>query len=132
MVTIIVIAHLEIANSLVSCAEHILAKRVVNLHVIPVRKTEDVEHVLNRAEEFISRQSDERQILLLTDLFGATPSNIASKLIRPGKIEMITGLNMPMLLRAISYTEYDLQTCVEKAIEGGKNGILHLNGDNVS
>jgi len=125
-------AHLEIANALVSCAEHVLAKRVINLHVIPVRKTENIEHILNRAEEFISKLSDERQILLLTDLFGATPSNIASKLIKPGKIEMITGLNMPMLLRAISYTEYDLQMCVEKAIEGGKNGILHVNGENIS
>lgn len=132
MVTIIVMAHLEIANGFVSCAEHILAKRVINLHVIPVRKTENTEHILNRVQEFISKLSDERQILLLTDLFGATPSNIASKLIKPGRIEMITGLNMPMLLRAISYTEYNLQTCVEKAIEGGKNGILHLNGENVS
>jgi PTS system ascorbate-specific IIA component len=68
--------------------------------------------------------------LLLTDLFGATPSNIATKLIKPNKIEMITGVNMPMLIRAICYAKYDLQTCVEKSIEGGKNGIIYLNGEN--
>lgn len=131
MVTIIVIAHSEIANSLVSCAEHILATRVANLHIIPVKKTENIEHILDRVHEFIARFGDERQLLLLTDLFGATPSNIATKLIKPDKIEMITGLNMPMLLRAITYAEYDLRTCVDKSIEGGKNGIVYLNGENI-
>lgn len=124
-------AHSEIANSLVSCAEHILAKRVANLHIIPVKKTENIEHILERVYEFIARFSDEQPLLLLTDLFGATPSNLATRLIKPGKIEMITGLNMPMLLRAISYAGYDLRTCVEKSIEGGKNGIVYLNGEKV-
>lgn len=131
MVTLIVMAHLEIANSMVSCAEHILAKRVANLHIIPIKKTENVEHILNRVQLFVNKLSDDRQILLLTDLFGATPSNIASRLIKPGHIEMITGLNMPMLLRAISYATHDLHVCIEKAIEGGKNGIVYLNGENI-
>ena len=131
MVTIIVIAHSEIANSLVSCAEHILAKRVANLHIISVKKTENTEHILERVNEFISSFGHERQLLLLTDLFGATPSNIATRLIKPGKIEMITGLNMPMLIRAISYADYDLRTCIDKSIEGGRNGIVYLNGENM-
>lgn len=131
MVTIIVIAHSEIANSLASCVEHILAKRVANLHIIPVKKTEDVEHTLKRAEEFIGRVSQDDPVLLLTDLFGATPSNIATRLVKPGKIEMITGLNMPMLLRATSYADRDLHTCVEKALEGARNGIVYLNGGNM-
>lgn len=132
MVTIIVIAHAEIANGLVSCVEHILAKRVENVHIISVKKTENIEQTLLRVQEFIIKFAHEKQILLLTDLFGATPSNIATRLIKPGQIEMITGLNMPMLLRAISYANYALRICVEKSIEGGKNGIVYLNGENLA
>ena len=131
MITLIVIAHSEIAGGLVSCVEHIVAKRVSNLHVTPVRKTEDAQHILERAEKFINQVSHDRQVLLLTDLFGATPSNIATRLVKPGKIEMITGLNMPMLLRAISYIDRDLHTCIEKALEGARNGIIYLNGQHI-
>lgn len=131
MVTIMVVAHPEIANSMISCLEHIMAKRFSNLHIIQVKKTENTEHVLHKANSFIASLGKDAQVLILTDLFGATPSNIASRLVKRGKVELITGVNMPMLLRAINYAGYDLATCVAKAIEGGKNGIVYLNEENI-
>lgn len=126
MVTILVIAHSEIANSLISCAEHILAKRVANLYIVPVKKTEDTEYILNKTKEFISKVGSGQEILILTDLFGATPSNIAARLVKKGQVELITGVNMPMLIRAIAYANRGLKLCIEKAVDGGKNGIIHL------
>ena len=78
MVNIIVIAHSEIANSFAYCAEHILAKRIENLHILAVRKTEDADSILERAKELISKFNDDHGILILADLFGATPCNIAA------------------------------------------------------
>lgn len=132
MVHIVIIAHSEIANSFAYCVEHILAKRVDNLHILAVKKTEDSEQILHRANEFIEQVIPRESILLLTDLFGATPSNLATKLIKPNKVEMLTGLNLPMLVRAISYAHEELGVCVSKALEGGKNGILHIHSETLS
>jgi mannose PTS system EIIA component len=137
MINIIVIAHAEIANSFAHCVEHILAKRINNLHILAVKKTEHTENILNNAKELIAKISkvrDDYQILVLADLFGATPSNIASKLVIKDKIELITGLNLPMLIRAISYSKEQLSVCVKKVLEGACEGIIHIDdnkGNNI-
>lgn len=126
MINIIVIAHSEIANSFAHCAEHILARRVDRLHILPVKKTEAAEVTLQRARELISKFSNSNGVLILTDLFGATPTNIAQQLVEKGKIELITGLNLPMLIRAISYVKNDLAVAVTKTLDGAKSGIIYI------
>ncbi|MCE2706644.1 MAG: PTS fructose transporter subunit IIA [Proteobacteria bacterium] len=128
MVNIIIMAHSEIANSFAYCVEHILSKRISKLHILVVKKTESSESVLARANEFIYKIGSDQEILILTDLYGATPSNIAQKLLKPGSVELITGLNLPMLIRAISYANSGLRICVDKAISGAMSGIIHLGG----
>ncbi|MBY0379286.1 MAG: PTS sugar transporter subunit IIA [Burkholderiales bacterium] len=128
MVNIIVIAHSEIANSFAYCVEHVLAKRINNLHILPVKKTEDADNILFKAQEFIEKIGVNDEILILTDIYGATPSNIAQKLVKPGSVELITGLNLPMLIRAISYAKDGLKVCVDKALDGAICGIVHLGG----
>ena len=128
MVNIIVIAHSEIANSFAYCVEHILARRINNLHILPVKKTEDADSILYRAQEFIKKIGANDEILILTDIYGATPNNIAQKLIKPDVIELITGLNLPMLIRAISYAKHGLKVCVDKALDGAISGIMHVGG----
>lgn len=129
MVNVIVIAHAEIANSFADCIEHILSRRIANLHILAVRKTEDVETILSRAKNFINKISATEESLILTDIYGATPSNIALKLVQPGKTELITGLNLPMLIRAVCYAKDGLKVCVQKALDGGKSGIIYINGE---
>lgn len=129
MVDIIVIAHVEIANSFAHCVEHILARRVDNLHILPIRKTEDVDGIVSRTKHFIDSLTQSHSVLILADLYGATPANIASSLVLKGKVELITGLNMPMLIRAVSYARDGLEVCVTKALEGARNGIVYMNGE---
>ncbi len=127
MVSIFIVSHSEIANSFAYCLEHIMNKRVDNLVILAVRKAEAPDSIVERAHEIIQRQMQKVDgVLILTDIFGATPSNIASQLIDPGKVELITGLNLPMLIRAISYSNSNLALCVEKALEGGVSGIVHV------
>ena len=127
MINILIISHAEIANSFAYCIEHIINKRVENLVVLPVKKAESTESILARAQEIVKMQLlNAEGVLILTDVFGATPSNIASKLIKSGKVELITGLNLPMLIRAISYSKGTLADCVSKSVDGGVNGIVHI------
>jgi PTS system ascorbate-specific IIA component len=130
MITIFIISHSEIANSFAYCLEHIMNKRVENLVILPVKKTESPDVIYQRAQEIIERQLRKSTgVLVLCDIFGATPSNIARKLIKPHQVELISGLNLPMLIRAISYSNQDLEVCVAKALEGGQLGIIHVEGE---
>jgi mannose PTS system EIIA component len=132
MVHIIIVAHAEIANSFAYCVEHILEKRVESLHIMPIKKTQDTKQMLDQLHELVAKLTQDEEVLILTDLFGATPSNLAKQLVMPGKVEMITGLNMPMLIRAITYADQDLSVCAARALEGSKSGVVYLNGDNAS
>ena len=129
MISIVVIAHSEIANSFAYCVEHILAKRVDSLHILAVRKTEDADEIYYRARKLIDKVSKNDGVLILSDLFGATPCNIAQKLVVRGKVELIAGLNLPMLIRAVTYAKYDLATVLAKSLEGANSGIIHISGD---
>jgi PTS system ascorbate-specific IIA component len=67
-------------------------------------------------------------VLLLTDVFGATPSNIALKLLEPGRIEAVAGVNLPMLLRTLTYRDKDMETLVARAVSGGRDGVMLMKG----
>ena len=76
------------------------------------------------------RQLDEGGgVLVLTDIYGATPGNIALKLLVPGRVEGISGVNLPMLVRALTYREQGLALTVEKALSGGTEGVIHMTTD---
>jgi PTS system ascorbate-specific IIA component len=78
----------------------------------------------------LTRQLDEGDgVLVLTDIYGATPGNIALKLLQPGRVEGISGVNLPMLIRALTYREQGLAVVVEKALSGGTEGVVHMTRD---
>jgi len=65
-------------------------------------------------------------VLVMTDIFGATPSNIATKLLKPGKVEGLAGVNLPMLIRALTYRDEPLDSVIEKALGGASDGVRRL------
>ena len=65
-------------------------------------------------------------VLVLTDIFGASPANLALKLLEPGRIEGIAGVNLPMLLRALTYRDKGMETLLTRAIAGGRDGVLNM------
>ncbi len=68
-------------------------------------------------------------MLVLTDILGATPSNIATRLLKPGKVEGLSGASLPMLIRALTYRDEPLAAVLDKAMSGGQDGVVHLNSD---
>ena len=63
---------------------------------------------------------------MLTDIYGATPSNIASRILVPGRVEGIAGVNLPMLIRALTYRSESLEVVLDKALSGGVEGVARM------
>lgn len=123
---ILIIAHQPFGSSLLDCVQHILGKLpplLVNYSIMPQA---DPDEEIAKLQTILPMLDQGNGVLILTDLYGATPANIASKLLQRGKVECLTGLNLSMLLRAIQYRNKPLAEVIEKALSGGQTGIFHL------
>jgi len=126
MVGILVIAHGTLGESLVHCASHILGSRPRQLAQIGVTPQDDPQLVLPQAIRLVRSLDDGGGILILTDIYGGTPSNVATRLLTPGRIEGVAGVSLPMLIRALTYRAEPLATVLEKALSGGVEGVVHM------
>lgn len=126
MIGLFLITHGSFGESLIQCACHVLNQRPHQIAQLGVSAQDDPLDVLPTARRWIELVDTGEGVLLLTDVFGATPSNIAGKLISPGRIEAIAGANLPMLLRALTYRDKDMQTLITRAVSGGRDGVLYL------
>jgi PTS system ascorbate-specific IIA component len=126
MVGILIIAHGTLGESLIHCASHVMGGRPVQLAQIGVSMDDDPQVVLPQAIKLLRGLDQDSGVLVLSDVYGATPSNIACRLLIPGKIEGVAGVNLPMLVRALTYRNEPLKTVVAKAISGGIEGVMQL------
>ena len=126
MVGIIIVTHVSLGEALISCAQHIMGRPVLNVGQLAVSKTDDPDLVVVKARELIDILDDGSGVLLLTDIYGGTPSNVANRLIQPGRVEAVAGVNLPMLVRALTYCQQPLEVVVSKAITGGLEGVLYM------
>ncbi len=126
MVGILIIAHGTLGESLIHSATHVMGGRPAQLMQIGVSMHDDPLVVLPQAIK-MSRSLDQGGgVLVLSDVYGATPSNIACKLLIPGKVEGVAGVNLPMLVRALTYRNEPLKTVVAKAISGGIESVMQM------
>lgn len=131
---ILIVAHAPLAQALLQCAQHVFPDCEQYVSILDVEPHAAPEQSLEQARHLIgSATGDATALLILTDLFGATPANIASQLaLAPDEgihaARVITGVNFPMLLRAITYRNEALGELVERAVSGGTNGVMALPG----
>lgn len=128
----LLITHGRLGQSLVECAEHILSRTIDRLETIEVSRNDDPDEVLRRAEQKIAALDDGAGVLVMTDMFGGTPSNITSRLLGPGQLACIAGVSLPMLMRAITYRQLGLLEVVAKAVSGGRDGVIVMQADRVA
>jgi PTS system ascorbate-specific IIA component len=126
MVGILIIAHGTFGEALIGAVSHVLGKRPPHVQQIGIRVRDDPEATLRQARELVRELNQGAGVLVLTDILGATPSNIAAKLAAPGAVEVVAGVNLPMLVRALTYRNEPLAAVVVKAISGGRDGVAHL------
>ena len=126
MVGILIVAHGTLGESLIHCASHVMGSRPSQLMQIGVTVHDDPQAILPQALKLLKQLDQGQGVLVLCDIYGATPCNLASKLLIPGKVEGVAGVNLPMLIRALTYRNQPLNVMLEKALSGGCEGILHI------
>jgi mannose PTS system EIIA component len=129
MIGILIVAHDSLGASLVSAVTHVLGQRPAQFECVGVAATDDPLALLPKAQEAVARLDTGDGVLVFSDIYGATPCNLACKLLSPGRVEGIAGVNLPMLVRAFTYRTKGMDTIVKKAISGGCEGVLHVDVD---
>ncbi len=128
MNAILIIGHAPLAHALRQCALHVFPDCAAAVAAIDVQPNLSPEETLATARIALQqlRQPGIKGVLVLTDIFGATPSNVAQKLVDGVTSRLITGVNLPMLLRAVSYRHETLDALVSRAVIGGTQGVMQV------
>ena len=126
MIGILLITHGSFGEALVQNACHVLNKRPTLLNQLGVSAQDDPLDLLPLARDLVRIVDGGQGVLVLTDIYGATPANLALKLLEPGRVEGLTGVNLPMLLRALTYRDKGMDTLLTRARDGGRDGIFNM------
>ena len=126
MIGILLITHGTFGESLIQNVCHVLNKRPQLIAQIGIAAQDDPQEILPIAKQLLEQVDGGEGVLVMTDILGATPSNIALKLLEPGRIEGIAGVSLPMLLRALTYRKNGMETLMEKATSGGRDGVINM------
>lgn len=103
-----------------------MGSRPAQLEQLGIGKDDDPCKLLPKAQQLVDELDSGDGVLILSDIYGATPCNIVNQLLVAGRIEGIAGVNLPMLVRTLTYRNSDLRTLIEKALSGGREGVIHF------
>ena len=126
MTGILIVSHGRFGEALIHCASHVLGKRPEQVLQFGVSVSDDPDVILAQARDLVRQLDSGKGVLVFTDMLGGTPSNVATRLLNPGRVEVVAGVNLPMLMRALTYRNEPLATVVEKAVSGGREGVVHI------
>jgi len=133
MIGLLLVTHGEIGISLVESATQILGAAPAQVATLSVWRQDDPDDLMLRAREMLEGIDAGDGALVLTDLFGATPGNVASRLLEDGRVEGVSGVSLPMLLRVLAARngspKLGLAAAVQRALSGGAEGVVHMNTD---
>ncbi|MEK8089958.1 PTS sugar transporter subunit IIA [Thermithiobacillus plumbiphilus] len=124
MIGVVIVTHDGLAEALAKSLFHVLGPEHPCFECIGVDRDDAVELVRERVEGAVRRVDQGAGVLILTDLFGGTPSNVAMSLVEAGRVDVLSGVNLPMLVRIMSARQASLGDTIERAIQGGREGIL--------
>jgi mannose PTS system EIIA component len=127
MVGILLVTHNGLGNSLLDCVRHVTGKVPPNLKSVSVLADDEPKTKEAEARALLRQLDTGDGVLILTDIYGATPCNIARHLCQPGHVEGVAGVNLPMLLRLVCGPELALHEMAQRALEGGRDCIVSMN-----
>lgn len=129
MVGILLVTHNGLGDSLMDCVGHVLGEVPLNLKSLSVLARDDPQHKLCEGEELIKQLDTGGGVLILADVYGATPSNIGRQLCHADRVVGVAGVNLPMLLRVVCQPDKTLPELAKAALEGGRECIVYMNQD---
>lgn len=127
-VAILLVTHQKIASSLLEVALTIVNDNLKNIEYIEIPMDASLNSMEDEIHNKLDKLDTENGILILTDMYGGTPSNLANKFIKNKNIKLISGLNLPMLVKIINYRKLSLDDLILKALSGGKDSISLYEG----
>ena len=126
MIGILLLTHAPLGQAFISAASHVFHGPPERLEAIDMVADESRSNVQERARDIINRLDDGNGVLVMTDIMGGTPCNCCDQLSEPGRVNVIAGISLPMLLRAITYRSDTLDVVTEMALAGGQNGAVKV------
>ena len=126
MIGILIVAHGSLGESLIQCATHVMGARPTLLEQFGIDTHDDPSTLLPVMQKVVQDLDEGDGVLILSDIYGATPCNIVSRLLEPHHVEGIAGVNLTMLVRALTYRNGDLGKLAEKALSGGQEGVINF------
>ena len=129
MIGILIVTHGSIGESLLASAKQILGNEPPLTATLGVSRNDDPDDLILRAKRLLKQLDTGEGVLVLTDIFGATPGNVIARLLEDGRIEGVSGLSLPMLLRVLASRKGSLSGAVKRALSGGTEGVVHMNAD---
>jgi len=126
MVGILLLTHAPLGQAFIAAVAHVFRGATERFEAIDVTADQDIAEVHDLARDAIARLDDGNGVLVITDIKGGTPSNCCNSLTIPGEVEVIAGISLPMLLRAITYRRDTLDVVVEMALAGAQSGAVRV------
>lgn len=124
MIGIVIVSHAELGTELLRTAEEIVGK-LPRVEAVSIHATEQIDKARKKIEAVLQRVNDGSGVLILTDLFGGTPSNLVLSYLEAGRLEVVTGVNLPMLMKLPALREErDLRALADKLAKYGQRNIL--------
>ena len=125
MNAVLIIAHAPLANALREGVLHCFPDAANAVAAVDIQAQAEPEASLAQAQNALAALASD-EVLVLTDIFGATPCNVAQRLVDGVRSRLVTGVNLPMLLRAVSYRAESLDSVVSRAVVGGTQGVMQV------
>lgn len=123
-VALLIISHNQVGAELLNAATRMLGHCPLTATALSVHEADDPDVLRHHALQIIEATDDGSGVLVISDLFGSTPANIASSFASRPQVEVLTGANLPMIVRIFNYAHLDLAAMTEKAFNGGREGVL--------
>lgn len=123
-VGLLIVSHGKLGDYLLETATQMLSICPLATDVLPVSFDCDPDTMIQLAIEKVEKLNDGNGVLILTDMYGSTPSNIVCRLQDSFNIQIVTGVNLPMLIRVLNYPRLSLNELAHKAMTGGRDGVV--------
>ena len=129
MTGILIVTHANLGNALIEAAEFILDTKLENVSFISINIREDVDSLHKKIKKGLKKLQSDKGVIILTDMFGGTPSNLSYSFLKEGSVEVVSGVNLPMLLKAVNIREKkELSEAAVILVENGKKSISLASG----
>lgn len=124
---ILLLTHNDIGAQLLLAAKSTYGSVPIRTEILSIDHYDQPNDLAKLANQYVKLLDDGKGVLILTDMFGSTPSNIAKDLCYLSKVNVVSGLNLSMLLHIFNYPNLSLNQLTTKAIEGGRDGVIQIN-----